>query len=156
MSRVEIGNWNEGPREPVRRGVERVVLAPGANLTNCSIHIVENGHEVRPRTHPYEQIMLLLQGECDYYINGKPYRLKAGSWITIPPNVEHYIHAFDSKEPCLQMDIFPPIHAKTKQAEPAGSGPQKRTSPKIKGYAVGKQKVKQLCCKHSRRDIAQK
>lgn len=108
MSKIESGNWNESLWEPLRSGIERVVLATGADSMSCTIGRVQNGHEVRPHSHPNEQIALVVEGECDYYVDGKPYRLTAGSWVTVPAGVEHYIHVYDSPVPCLQMDIFTP------------------------------------------------
>lgn len=108
MSKIESGNWNQSLWEPLRPGIERVVFGIGADLTSCSIAKVDNGHEVRPHSHPNEQVALVLEGECDYYVDGKPYRLTPGSWVTVPAGVEHYIHVYDSPVPCLQMDIFAP------------------------------------------------
>jgi len=108
MSRIESGNWNESLWESLRPGIERVVFATGIESMSCTIGRVENGHEVRPHSHPNDQVALVVQGECDYYVDGKPYRLTAGSWVTVPAGVEHYIHVYDSPVPCLQMDIFYP------------------------------------------------
>jgi len=108
MSTIAAGNWFEAPREPLRPGIERVVFAMEADTVCMTIGWVSNGHEVKPHSHPNEQIAMVLDGECDYYVDGIPYRLKAGGWVTVPPNVEHYIHVYDSEVPCLQMDVFTP------------------------------------------------
>jgi mannose-6-phosphate isomerase-like protein (cupin superfamily) len=108
MSKIANGNWNETKWQPLRAGIERVVFAMEADTLCCTIGRVENGNEVKPHTHPNEQVALVLEGECDYYVAGVPYRLTAGSWVTVPPNVEHYIHVYDSPVPCLQIDIFTP------------------------------------------------
>ena len=77
---------------------------------NSLYALVKNGNEVNPHSHPEnEQVALLLEGECDYYVDGVPYRLTPGSWVTVPKGVEHYIHVYDSPVPCMQMDIFYPI-----------------------------------------------
>ncbi|NLL18739.1 MAG: cupin domain-containing protein [Clostridia bacterium] len=75
---------------------------------SCSINRIEEGHETKPHTHPYEQIAIILQGTCDYYVDGIPVRMKPGSWVVVPPDVEHYIHVFNSIEPVLNLDIFVP------------------------------------------------
>jgi mannose-6-phosphate isomerase-like protein (cupin superfamily) len=108
MSKISYGNWNESKWQPLRAGIERVVFGMDADSMCCTIGRVENGNEVKPHTHPNEQIALVLEGECDYYVEGKAYRLTPGSWVTVPSNVEHYIHVYDSPVPCLQMDIFTP------------------------------------------------
>jgi mannose-6-phosphate isomerase-like protein (cupin superfamily) len=105
--KIESGNWNELPMQPLRPGIERVVFAQGAqDLVCCTIGRVENGHEVKPHTHPHDQIALVVEGVCDYIVDGVPYRLTPGSWVTVPGGVEHYIHVYDSPVPCMQMDIF--------------------------------------------------
>lgn len=115
MSTIASGNWFETPWEKLRPGIERVVFAMEADSMSCTIGRVQNGHEVKPHSHPNEQIALVVEGECDYYVDGKPYRLKAGSWVTVPGGVEHYIHVYDSPVPCLQMDIFTPSRPEYKE-----------------------------------------
>lgn len=105
---IEFGNWNETEWEVLRQGISRVVLGLTAEGVTCMVGKVEEGHEVKPHTHPNEQIAIILQGTCDYYVDGKPIRMKPGSWVVVPPNVEHYIHVFNSIEPVINLDIFVP------------------------------------------------
>jgi quercetin dioxygenase-like cupin family protein len=42
-----------------------------------------------PHRHPQEQIMIVLDGECDEIIEGKLYHVKKGDVIILPPNIEH-------------------------------------------------------------------
>ena len=108
MTTIASGNWNESPWQLVREGIDRVVFAMEADSVSCTVARVENGNAIKPHTHPNEQVALVLEGTCDYYVDGVPYRLTPGSWVTVPANVEHYIHVFDSPVPCLQMDVFTP------------------------------------------------
>ena len=108
MSSIASGNWNESKWETVREGITRVVFGMEADSVSCTIACVENGNEKKPHTHPNEQVAIVLEGECDYYVDGVPYRLKPGGWVTVPPNVEHYIHVYDSPCPCMQLDVFTP------------------------------------------------
>ncbi|GAB6107805.1 cupin domain-containing protein [Fusibacter bizertensis] len=108
MSKIASGNWNQAPWQVLRPGVERVIFAMEADGVCCQIGRVENDNEIRPHSHENEQIALVLEGECDYYVDGTPYKLTPGSWVTVPANVEHYIHVHDSAVPCIQMDIFTP------------------------------------------------
>lgn len=107
--KTDHGNWNEAKWEPLREGMKRIVFGMAAKGMSSTITEVLNGHETRPHIHPNEQIALILQGTCDYYVGGTPHAMKPGSWIVVPPNVEHYIHAYDSKEPVLNLDIFTPM-----------------------------------------------
>lgn len=68
----------------------------------------QNGNAVRPHTHPHAQLAIVLRGQCDYYVDGKPYRMKEGSWIFVPADVEHYIHVYDSDVPVMNLDVFFP------------------------------------------------
>ena len=108
MGKIVSGNWNDAKRETIRPGVERVVFAMEAESMCSTIGWIQNDNEKRPHTHPNEQVAMVLEGECDYYVDGVPYHLTAGGWVTVPPEVEHYIHVHDSKVPCLQMDFFTP------------------------------------------------
>ena len=42
-----------------------------------------------PHTHVQEQIMIVLDGECDEIIQGKLYHVKKGDVIVLPPNIQH-------------------------------------------------------------------
>lgn len=108
MNKIESGNFLKAPYQPLRDGMERVVFAMEAEHMCCAIAKVENGHEIRPHSHVNEQIAMVLEGVCDYYVNGVSYRLEAGSWVTVPGGAEHYIHVYDSPVPCMQLDVFAP------------------------------------------------
>lgn len=104
--KVTYGNWNHLPYRFLRQGIKQATLAMGDDTVTITIGIVEAGHEKRPHSHPEAQVALVVQGECDYYVDGVPYHLTPGSFVTVPPNVEHYIDVHDTDIPCFQMDIF--------------------------------------------------
>ena len=115
MAKIASGNWNDLPwRDSPKKMVDGVsklkTMAFGMEAKNllCTICEIQNGSPIGPHTHPHEQIAICLQGECDYYVDGVPYRLTAGSWVNIPPHVVHYAHVYRSPVPCLQMDVFSP------------------------------------------------
>lgn len=108
MSTINSGNWNQTPYEFLRPGIERVVFGMEIDGVSCTIGRVQSGHEVKPHSHPQDQIALVVSGECDYYVDGVCYHLTAGGWVTVPGGVTHYIHVHDTDEPCMQMDIFTP------------------------------------------------
>ena len=107
-SGIEFGNWYEQPWEDLRPGITRVVFGMSAKTKTCTIGSIDPDHARKPHSHPNEQIAFFIQGTCDYYVDGKPVRCKPGSWIVIPPNVEHYIHVFNTEEPVLNIDVFTP------------------------------------------------
>lgn len=104
--KIEFGNWKEADWEFMRPGIMRTLFT-GEGAT---VHFVEvqNGHEKKPHRHEYEQIVMILQGECDFHIGGEVYPMKPGGYAVIPPNVEHYIDVYNSKEPVINVDIFIP------------------------------------------------
>ncbi len=51
------------------------------------------GHTPGPHAHKYEQLVFILQGECDFYVDGQPHHLKPGSVMTVPGGIERYIVA---------------------------------------------------------------
>lgn len=114
FSSIDHGNWGDwsgtDPEwEEIRKGITRVVFAMSAKTMSATIGAIVDGHETKPHSHPNEQIAIFLQGTCDYYVDGKPVRCKPGSWLVIPPNVEHYIHVTNTEKPVLNLDIFTPV-----------------------------------------------
>lgn len=106
MSAIESGNWNNLPWRVIRPGLKQAAIGMGADGVTLTIGQVIAGHEVKPHSHPEEQVALVIEGECDYYVDGVPYHLTPGGWVTVPSNVEHYIHVHDTDIPCFAMDIF--------------------------------------------------
>jgi len=56
--------------------------------------------------HENEQIMIVVNGECDFILEGKLYPMKEGDVIIVPSNMEH--GAYSSDKGCQIMDIFSP------------------------------------------------
>lgn len=108
MKKYDSGNWNDVPYEPTRPGVKRAVFGMEAEDLLCTVNEISFGHEMWPHSHSNEQIALVLQGECDYYVGDVPHRMTAGSWVVVPPNEEHYIKVLSQTVPVLNMDIFSP------------------------------------------------
>jgi quercetin dioxygenase-like cupin family protein len=57
-----------------------------------------------PHRHPQEQIMTVLEGECDEIIEGKLYHVKKGDVIVLPPNIEH--GAYIGSQDVQVIDVF--------------------------------------------------
>ena len=108
MSKVECGNWNDIPFQENRPGVKRKVFAMESDSMMGSVNELHFGHSKWPHSHPHEQISVILQGVCDFYVNDVPHRMTAGSWIFVPPNAEHYSICLDENVPVVNMDVFSP------------------------------------------------
>jgi len=98
-------NWNEMPWEEVRKGVKRKVFTgEGATL---SLNFLEPGHDPKPHSHKHEQIVYIIDGECEFHVDKDTYSLREGGLLYIPPNVEHYI-VVKGKKPVINLDVFSP------------------------------------------------
>lgn len=106
MSEIMSGNWNRMPWRYLRPGIKQVTLAMGADDVTVTLGQVCAGHEKKPHSHPEEQVALVIEGECDYYVDGVAHHLTPGGFVVVPGGVEHYIDVHDTDIPCFQMDIF--------------------------------------------------
>ena len=48
----------------------------------------------------------MLEGECEFELNGVKRTIRPGDVYVIPPNVPHSARAYD--KPCVALDIFSP------------------------------------------------
>jgi len=116
MKKFDYGNLNNLPWQPVSEGASRKIFGMGSENINCQVAKIENGVKTPPHVHENnDQIAVITAGECDYYVDGKPYHMAEGSWITVPAGVEHYIHVYDSSVPVHNLDIFNPLREEYNQ-----------------------------------------
>lgn len=59
-------------------------------------------------SHPHEQMVYVIKGECMFYLENKKYLLKAGSSIHVPENSEHKVVNTQNSE-LHTLDVFTPI-----------------------------------------------
>ncbi len=105
MINVDPVNWEEMEWEIVRPGVRRKVFhAKGCTVV---LNAIEPGNQPKPHSHPHEQIVCILQGEGDFTVDSKAFKLTSGSLLAIPPNVEHFIRVV-GHDTCMNLDIFVP------------------------------------------------
>ena len=105
--------------------VPTVELAPGSNSHLVSaVNITLSFITVEPNTyfplhhHKAEQLVIIIDGECDQIMDGKLYPLKKGDVITIPSNVEHGDYISDKGLKAIEV-FSPPredLVAKLKKA----------------------------------------
>lgn len=99
-------NWNELPREFVRKGIERCGFR-GENVIMV-MNWVEPNITVNPHKHTFEQIALCIEGEFDYHIGDEVHHMTPGAMLRVPPGVIHYVEPTGDKVG-LNLDIFAPI-----------------------------------------------
>ena len=99
-------NWNDCEWTHSREKV-KFVTYQGAQSMTTTLGLVTPGHTEGPHTHEYEQMVYILQGTCDFYVDGEPNRLTAGCVMAVPPNIEHHIKAIGDED-VLNLDVFCP------------------------------------------------
>lgn len=99
-------DWTKCKWTQAREKIQFVTYQ-GAETMTTTLGEVIPGHDAGPHSHKYEQLVMILQGECDFYVDGVPYNMTAGCVMAIPPHVEHYIVA-KGTEPVLNLDVFTP------------------------------------------------
>ena len=99
-------NWEGLPREVVRRGVERVGFRGETVL--LVMNWLEPGMEVRPHSHPFEQIAYIVQGRIKFTIEDEVFEVGPGGVIHIPANAVHCGEPIGD-ETVMNLDIFSPI-----------------------------------------------
>lgn len=105
MSGVKAFNWNELDRETVRRGVERVGF--GSDQVTCVMNWLTPGMEIRPHSHTFEQMCLIIEGRVRMHLGEEVVDLEPGGMIRIPPDVVHYAEPIGDRI-ALNLDIFAP------------------------------------------------
>ena len=98
-------NWNNLEWEVVREGVRRKAFT-GEGAT-VAVNELMPDHEPKPHTHIYEQIVYIMEGECDFHVEDEVYHLTPGGLLVVPPNVIHYAQV-TSDVPLINLDIFTP------------------------------------------------
>ena len=104
--KARMYSWTELPKEAVRPGVER------SGFRGEQVLMVMNwltpGMEVRPHSHPFEQLAYIVQGQMRFVVGEDVFEAGPGSVIRIPADVEHYGEPLGD-EPVLNLDVFSPI-----------------------------------------------
>ncbi|MBA7575750.1 hypothetical protein ES708_17586 [subsurface metagenome] len=91
-----------------------IELVPGSNshivsaenITVSFITMAPNSY-FATHCHESEQVMIIVDGECDEIIDGELYCLKKGDVVILPSNKEH--GAYISERGCKAIDIFSPL-----------------------------------------------
>ncbi|MDF3883018.1 cupin domain-containing protein [Cupriavidus basilensis] len=105
-AKTAMYNWNTLPRETVRKGVERVGFR-GENVIMV-MNWAEPGMEVRPHSHPFEQVAICVQGRMHYHVGDDVFEMTPGSMLRVPPHTLHYAEPLGD-EVVLNLDVFSPI-----------------------------------------------
>ncbi|HEX3786414.1 MAG TPA: cupin domain-containing protein [Pseudonocardiaceae bacterium] len=96
--------------------IEAVEMLPGLNFQPVlSEHAIVNVVSFAPHTeapthsHVEEQIVVVVEGEFDFTLDGSTRTMRAGDIAIIPPWVPHGARTGDL--PCRELDVFTPPRA---------------------------------------------
>lgn len=103
---AKMYNWNELPREAVRKGIERAGFR-GENVIMV-MNWVEPDIKINPHQHEFEQLAICIEGEFNYHVGDEVFRMTPGSMLRVPPRIVHYIEPIGNNT-ALNLDIFSPI-----------------------------------------------
>jgi quercetin dioxygenase-like cupin family protein len=104
--KAKLYNWDTLERETVREGVTRAGFRGDDVL--LVMNWLEPGMETNPHSHPFEQVVYIVQGQMRFVVGDDIIEGGPGSLIRIPPSVEHYGEPIGD-EPVLNLDVFSPI-----------------------------------------------
>lgn len=98
-------NWDDIDEEIIRPGVRRKIYST-PDVMLCWHHLSRD-MALRPHSHDdFDQLALVLEGEADYFVDGTPHRMRAGSMLFVPATRPHYIEPVT--EHCINVDVFAP------------------------------------------------
>lgn len=103
---ANVYRWSELPRENVRPGVSRTAFR-GDNALMV-MNWLEPGMEVKPHSHPFEQLAYILAGRVRFTIGGEAVEVGAGEVVRIPPDVMHCGEPVGD-EVAINLDVFAPV-----------------------------------------------
>ncbi len=105
---IRCRDWSSVDWETVREGVERKAFSgDGATM---ALHRLWPGHEPRPHSHPYEQLVYIMAGKVAFHVGDEMIVLEEGGLLVVPPNVLHHAEVIGN-EPVLNLDVFVPRRA---------------------------------------------
>lgn len=106
MPSARVYRWSDLPTEKVRPGVTRAGFR-GDNALMV-MNWLEPGMEVRPHSHPFEQLVYILQGRVRFTVGDEVVEVGAGEVLRIPPDVVHCGEPVGD-ETAVNLDIFAPV-----------------------------------------------
>lgn len=106
MGAAKAYRWEDLPREHVRPGVSRAGFR-GNDVMMC-MNWLQPGMEVRPHSHPQEQLVMVVKGRMRFFIGEDTVEVPEGGVVRIPPDVVHCGEVV-GEEPVLNLDVFSPL-----------------------------------------------
>ena len=106
MAKANVYRWDDLPKEHVRPGVSRTAFRGDGAL--MVMNWLEPGMEVRPHSHPFEQLAYILAGRVKFTVGDEVVEVGAGEVLRIPPDVVHCGEPVGD-ETAVNLDVFAPV-----------------------------------------------
>lgn len=108
MAKIPVYNWNTD-------SIPTQVMRPGCNDHFFRGSDVLIGHafmepgvmERVVHSHPYEQIAMIMRGQCEFLVGDQLIQCTPGTVFRIPPNVPHGALPIGD-EVCVNVDVWAP------------------------------------------------
>ncbi len=84
----------------------RIIKSHGGSLMMVEVFF-ENGYQSAEHSHVHEQMSYCLEGEFDFFVEGRTEHIKEGDTIYFPSNVPHYCKVTTVKG--RLVDVFTPV-----------------------------------------------
>jgi quercetin dioxygenase-like cupin family protein len=104
--KTQVYSWDTLPKETVRPGVNRAGFRGDDTL--MVMNWLDPGMEVNPHSHPFEQLVYIVQGRMRFVIDGEEFEVGAGSVVRIPPGVKHCGEPIGDEQ-VMNLDVFSPV-----------------------------------------------
>ncbi len=79
---------------------KQIIKKPNGNIT---LFAFDKDESLTEHTSPYEAVVFMVDGEMEIKISGKPYNVKAGEIIVMPPDIPHALKALVKSKMLLTM-----------------------------------------------------
>lgn len=103
---MNLQKWNEIEKKPFHETATRQVFT-GENVM-LVLNTIEPGFPPFPHSHPHEQLLCILEGECEVTVGDEKRIMHAGDMVRIPPDMHHDLSVLGNKR-VVNMDVFAPI-----------------------------------------------
>ena len=78
----------------------QIIKKPNGNIT---LFAYDKDESLTEHTSPFEAVVYIVDGEMEIMVGGKPYQVKAGEILILPPDVAHGLKATVKSKMLLTM-----------------------------------------------------
>jgi quercetin dioxygenase-like cupin family protein len=103
-----VYNLEDIPPYNVRQGLDLHIFRGLDTLLSTATIEPDADLETNPHSHPWEQIVYIIQGSVYYNLGDERIHVSEGDMFHIPPGVEHYAEQDpECEETVVNLDVFP-------------------------------------------------